>query len=319
MYWPALTDASAIGSIKKIPVNQTALKDFEFGNAVIPDEASNFLYIYGHRKNWMVLEPYLARCPLDNVMGKWEFYDGSSWTTDLTKASKISNETVSPSFSAIKLNNKYYIITQENGFLTCGLGRQMFACSSDTPYGPFVNKKTIWVINDKYKGSYMITYNGTAHPEFNANNELLISYNVNGICPNECQNTWADRMNADTYRPKFVRVPFEVLDKGYAFQPQPVINASVTSGTAPLNVEFKGWVSVGDGGLTYSWNFGDGSPVSTLRDPYHLFTEQGAFKVELTVKDSKNNTATSAITIYSGITEKEKISGDAQGAGVDRY
>lgn len=316
MHWPTLTDATAIKSIKQIPVNQPALKDFEFGNTVIADEASNYLYIYGHRKNWIVLEPYLARCPLDNVMGRWEFYDGLNWTTDLSKAHKISNEWVSPSFSAIKLNNKYYIITQESGFLTCGLGRQIFAYSSDTPYGPFVNKQTIWVINDTYKGSYMITYNATAHPEFNENNELLISYNVNGICPSECRNAWTDRMNADTYRPKFARVPFEVLDKGYAFQPQSVIVASATSGNPPLKIDFKGYVSLGDGGITYSWNFGDGSPLSTVRDPSHTFATQGIFKVELTVKDSKNNTATSSLTIFSGTTFTEEISEEIDGVCV---
>jgi len=308
MYWPSLTDATAIKSIKKIPVNDAALKYFEFGNAVIADEASNFLYIYGHKKNWVVLEPYLARCPLDNVMGKWEFYDGVAWTTDLSKAKKISDEYVSPSFSAIKLNNKYYIITQENGYLTCGLGRQMFAYSSDTPFGPFVNKKTIWVINDMYKGSYMITYNGTAHPEFNANNELLISYNVNGICPTECKNTWTDRMNADTYRPKFARVPFDVLDNGYSFDPQSVIIASVTSGIPPFKVDFKGYASVGERSISYSWNFGDGSPLVTVRDPSHFFNEKGTFNVELTVKDSKNRTATSSVTIYSVITASKEIS-----------
>lgn len=302
MYWPTLTDATAIKSIKKIPVNDAALKDFEFGNAVIADEASNYLYVYGHKKNWIVLEPYIARCPLDNVMGKWEFYDGSGWSSDLSKAHKISNEWVSPSFSAIKLKDKYYIITQENGYLTCGLGRQMFAYSSDTPFGPFVNKKTIWVLNDMYKGSYMITYNGTAHPEFNANDELLISYNVNGICPSECQNAWTDRMNADTYRPKFVRVPFAVLDNGYPFIPQSVIGASSTSGTPPIKVDFKGWASVGDGGITYSWNFGDGSPVSTDRDPSHTFSQKGTFNIELTVKDAKNQSTTSSLTFYSGTT-----------------
>lgn len=309
MYWPTLTDATAIKSIKKIPVNDASLKDFEFGNAVIAHEASNFLYIYGHKKNWIVLEPYLARCPLDNVMGKWEFYDGSGWTSDLTKAKKISNEWVSPSFSAIKLNNKYYIITQENGFLTCGLGRQMFAYSSDTPFGPFVNKKTIWVMNDMYKGSYMITYNGTAHPEFNANNELLISYNVNGICPNECKNAWTDRMNADTYRPKFVRVPFDVLDNGYSFDPQSVITASVASGIPPFKVEFKGYASVGEGSITYSWDFGDGSPFVSERDPYHIYTTKGSFNVQLTVEDSKNQTETSTLTISSGTTSAEEIKG----------
>ena len=307
IYWPDLTDATSIKSIKKIPVNNPGINEFEFGNALIQDTASNYLYIYGHKRNWIMLESFLARCPLDNVMGTWEFYDGSGWTTDLSSAKKISIYDVSPSFDVVKIQDKYYLITQENGYLTCGLGRQIFAYSSDTPYGPFVNKQTIWVINNKYKGSYMITYNATAHPEFNKNGELLVGYNVNGICPSECQNAWTDRLHAETYRPKFVRVPFAVLDTGYRFQPQAEIEASSTTGNPPFRVNFSARTSLGDGGIaSYFWDFGDGS-VSNAKEPFHYYARQGVFTAKLIVTDSKQQTDTATISISSGTTGTSDI------------
>ena len=40
------------------------------------------------------------------------------------------------------------------------------------------------------------------------------------------------------------------------------------------------------GGSTYSWNFGDGSPVSTLEDPTHTYAADGSYTVVLTINGS---------------------------------
>jgi PKD repeat protein len=42
----------------------------------------------------------------------------------------------------------------------------------------------------------------------------------------------------------------------------------------------------------WSWNFGDGSPVSTQQNPSHLYGSPGIFQVSLTVTDSNGNTST---------------------------
>jgi len=31
------------------------------------------------------------------------------------------------------------------------------------------------------------------------------------ICPSQCKNIWTDRLDADTYRPKFFRVPMDLI------------------------------------------------------------------------------------------------------------
>jgi hypothetical protein len=46
----------------------------------------------------------------------------------------------------------------------------------------------------------MLTYNPHAHPQFIDNGNLVISYNVNA-------GTSADLLYADTYRPRFIRIP----------------------------------------------------------------------------------------------------------------
>jgi PKD repeat protein len=250
----------------------------------------------------------VARCSLDNILGPWEYYNGTGWTHTVTEAKKIQPQGyVSPSFSVIRQNGKYYLVTQDIGFLACGYGRKIFAYTSDRPEGPFINRQTIWLISDKYKGSYLVTYNTTAHPEFTENNEILISYNVNNTCPSQCVNVFTDRYNADLYRPKFVRVPFEVLDSGMIFPPEPYFTSSASQ-SEPLKVTFDPELSVAPEDIAlYSWEFGDGEPV-VVTDPFskkvtHTFAGAGSYNVKLTITDKGGNTADTTLTINLTVTE----------------
>ncbi|MFZ4522434.1 MAG: DUF5005 domain-containing protein [Bacteroidales bacterium] len=190
-----------------------------YGRAVIADTNTGYLYIYGNRLNWIVWEPVVARCSLSNPLLPWEYYTGSGWSWFPEQAQKISSDPVSPGFSVMKQNGNYYLITQENGYLECGLGREMYSYQSHTPWGPFTNQNLLYTEESKFNGAYLLTYNAQAHPFFTENNELLLSYNVNdrvdtlapNICPSECRHIWTDRMDADCYRPKFVRIPMDMI------------------------------------------------------------------------------------------------------------
>ncbi len=212
IYTKNISDASAIKKLEKLPIPD----EYEFGNAVVVDSARSYVYFYGMKQDWIIFRPYVARIPLGaDVFTNWEFFDGSNWIADVNTSTQLMGTTsdyVSPSFSVIKLQDKYYMISQDIGFLTCGLGRDIYSWESENPEGPFTNKKLLYTIEDKYRGEYMITYNATAHPQFIRNNELLISYNVNRVCTNYCESPFTDRYNADLYRPKFIRVPLDYID-----------------------------------------------------------------------------------------------------------
>jgi hypothetical protein len=193
--------------------------DFVFGRYVLTDSVAGYRYIYGNKVNWIVQEPFLARCPLDGLFGTWEYWTGTGWSENIMMIQKISELPVSPNFSVVQIEDRYYLITQENGYLTCGLGREIYSYESDYITGPFVNQALLYTEESKIGEHYLLTYNAMSHPEFTENNELLISYNVNDwvdtinpyICPSQCVNVWTDRMDADSYRPKFVRVPLGLI------------------------------------------------------------------------------------------------------------
>lgn len=74
---------------------------------------------------------------------------------------------------------------------------------------------------------------------------------------------------------------------------------NVTSGQAPLTVNFKGDQSTDDDEIvSYTWNFKDGS-TSNAVNPTHTFETAGTYRVELTVTDSDGvkNTDTDTITV----------------------
>ena len=69
--------------------------------------------------------------------------------------------------------------------------------------------------------------------------------------------------------------------------PSAIIEASTTTGFAPLAVQFTGSGSNDDIAVTdYLWDFGDGQQ-STLADPSHIFSLPGSYQVSLTVSDEE--------------------------------
>jgi PKD repeat protein len=78
------------------------------------------------------------------------------------------------------------------------------------------------------------------------------------------------------------------------------VSATPSSGFAPLPVQFAVTASDADNdNLTYSWDFGDGSAVSTTEDPSHTYTTAGAFDAKVTVSDGKASvTRTIPVTVF---------------------
>jgi PKD repeat protein len=90
-----------------------------------------------------------------------------------------------------------------------------------------------------------------------------------------------------------------IVNPGVAQPPVAVATAAPASGNAPLAVQFAGSGSYDPDGqsLTYSWNFGDGSGVSTQANPAHLYQQTGTYTAVLTVVDSGGWSDTASVLI----------------------
>ena len=79
--------------------------------------------------------------------------------------------------------------------------------------------------------------------------------------------------------------------------PQAVASGTPTSGIAPLTVNFSSAGSNDpDGSIaSYSWNFGDGSALSTVPSPSHVYSSPGTFTAVLTVTDNRGATGSAQV------------------------
>jgi hypothetical protein len=170
------------------------LDSIHFGHAVL--ETGEYLYIYGLKNR----SPYVARTEIGSVREGWQFYAGSGWSEKSTEAVPMIEFWGSEQFSVFELEDKYVMIMQGGD-----LSRKIYSFVSDTPFGPWTNKKMIYEtpLPDNCESCW--TYNALAHPQFTEDNMLLISYNTNSMVMQDHYD------NALIYRPRFIRVPMELI------------------------------------------------------------------------------------------------------------
>ncbi|WP_339842018.1 malectin domain-containing carbohydrate-binding protein [uncultured Maribacter sp.] len=108
-------------------------------------------------------------------------------------------------------------------------------------------------------------------------------------------------MNLDAQGSDGVNEPklsaIEIIGNSANELPVAVAIANITSGTAPLLVEFNGSASSDtEGSLTYLWDFKDGVTSNEV-NPVHTFTTAGIYNVSLLVTDEDDQIAESIIAI----------------------
>lgn len=93
---------------------------------------------------------------------------------------------------------------------------------------------------------------------------------------------------------------FTEISPSGPFPPIAAASTSSNAGLSPLNVQFSSSGSSDPYGLplTYSWDFGDGSPVSTSPNPSHTYTTNGTYTATLTVSNgTQTGTATTQVVV----------------------
>jgi gliding motility-associated-like protein len=85
--------------------------------------------------------------------------------------------------------------------------------------------------------------------------------------------------------------------------PVAVLSGNLTSGCAPLCVDFSDMSTVAAPGVisSWSWDFGDNSPVSTQQNPSHCFTNPGVYTVSLDIVTADGCTASVTMPAYINV------------------
>jgi hypothetical protein len=76
--------------------------------------------------------------------------------------------------------------------------------------------------------------------------------------------------------------------------PSAAPGASAAGNGQPLSEQFSAGKS---GGVSYRWDFGDGSPRSTQQDPVHSYAHPGTYTAHLTVTYADGSTDTGTVQV----------------------
>ena len=92
----------------------------------------------------------------------------------------------------------------------------------------------------------------------------------------------------------------------------PVVSATanVTTGVAPLPVEFSGIAAGGNGPISYDWDFGDGE-TSNAQSPNHSYGAAGTFSAKFTATDADGDFASATVQISIGTEQLPAITAAA--------
>ncbi len=114
----------ALQSIVPVPASDT----IQWGTWVLDD--GGYTYIYGIEDRGWDKYVHVARVPAGDVTGQWQYYTGSTWSTDPAGSARLMDG-VSNQFSVVKMGSGYQLITQ------APLRSQISAYSATSPVGPF--------------------------------------------------------------------------------------------------------------------------------------------------------------------------------------
>lgn len=182
------------------------INNVHYGHSILNEKKETYIYGAWSRNDSTAM--HVAKATLNlksNQMNSFEFFDGKNWTSDPLKSKPLIgiNKPVPEQFSVFKQGDVYVLILQAREL---GNGN-IYSYIAETPTGPWKNEKLLYQTTEqKNVEDQIFTYNAMAHPQYIADNKLLISYCVNSFDVKKIH-----EVNTDYYRPKFIWVPIEII------------------------------------------------------------------------------------------------------------
>ncbi|REK91756.1 DUF4185 domain-containing protein [Streptomyces inhibens] len=185
-----------------------------YGAAAVRDGGWSYVFGGDDPPSAPASSAFVARVPAGRLAdrGSWRFWDGAHWQPRPDRARPVlragGRRGVGSTFTVVREGPTWMLFTMDTGGGgTAGMRTitSYWACSPQGPWhGP--NGRIAPPRPPAADPQYVAAYNPQAHPEFTADGELLLSYDINWLGP---PGVPADpRLNGDVdlYRPRFVRV-----------------------------------------------------------------------------------------------------------------
>ena len=178
-----------------------------FGSAVMRD--GDFIYIYGANEDWSKgmsgRSMIVARVPYKKIADfeQWRFYSDGQWLPGMTGISRLFNGAATEySVCYQPAIKKYVVVYTENG-----MSENVLMRLSPTPVGPWSSAYKVFECPEVEWHKTYFCYAAKAHPEISELNELIVTYVCNS------SDFWQMAADASIYRPRFVKIKFDVQAK----------------------------------------------------------------------------------------------------------
>ncbi|GAA4721703.1 DUF5005 domain-containing protein [Phytohabitans rumicis] len=209
---PALT----LDSVVDLPLGSAIV----WGSALLTE--GGHTYVYGASSGLANLKfGHVARVPVGNLGGTWEFWNGSAWSPEESAASRLLSG-VGTNFAVQKVGSEYVLITQENNLV---LDRQFVAYTAASPVGPFAGPTVLFSAPEAVPGNDVVVYHARLHQELARSGKLLLSYDVNTL---DNADNYAD---ARLYRPRFREIDWPPTQPNPSTLPAAPTGLTATSST----------------------------------------------------------------------------------------
>lgn len=172
-----------------------------YGAGILDNQkVDGYIYVYGYLTDTEHLENgkelVVARTKEFANINECEFFDGSEFCKDISKAKPILNH-VSCELSVFPHHDKYiciFTLDVQSPYIAYAL--------SETPFGPFGPTRIAYVAPPNLV-PHQYDYNAKGHIHLSNEKEILVSYNVN------TSNLEENLSVASTYGPRFVRLVYQ--------------------------------------------------------------------------------------------------------------
>ncbi|MFD0381635.1 hypothetical protein ACFQ2B_01940 [Streptomyces stramineus] len=173
------------------------------------DRQSHYTYVYGTEKaagpgNHL----HLARVAGGDLRRPWRFRTAEgTWSPDERRAARLTGPggaalLTSDELSVVRHGSWYALVTQR---VDEPFSAETQIAWSRAPGGPYTRPRTVFTAPEAgprgtYRNANVFAYNPHEHPELARAGELVLSYNVNSLVPDDVVR------RADIYRPRFLRL-----------------------------------------------------------------------------------------------------------------
>ena len=134
---------------------------------------------------------------------QWEYFDGTGWSSDAaaTQEMKGIDVEVAEQFNVFPHQDKFILLFHERSISS----NKIYSYISDKPEGPWRNKQLLYEVPETAVESSIFSYNAMAHPQYDENGRLLVSYCIN---THKMEELYTD---ASIYKPRFIRIPYDMI------------------------------------------------------------------------------------------------------------